>query len=185
MSRLWKKKDRIFVFDHNTLILSNRMEDLLFKLQSSISSHIDIANIVDVYIGKIKEIINYLDSYKIDYYSDEFTLDSIITESLKRDIEAAEKEIIKAINKTKNQIYKNFVKTPFSGLIVRSNIYNYNKLINNIKSYNFKDNIDKIIRYKYDNMNRFYLKETIKKDKKFLDIIGRKDLIKYIDSCTK
>lgn len=185
MSRLWKRKDRIFVFDHNTLILSNRIEDLILKLQSSIGVHIEIINIVDVYIAKIKEIINYLDTYKVDYYSEDFTLDSIITETLKKDIETAEKELIKAINKTKHHIYINFTKTPFAILIIKANIYNYNKLINNIRNYSLKDNIDNIIKYKYDNMNKFYLKETIKKDKKFLNNIGRKDLIKYIDSCTK
>ena len=69
MSRLWHKKDRIFVFDQNTLILNNKIEELLYKLKISCKLNEDLPNIVDCYIEKQKEIINYLDKYNIDYYS--------------------------------------------------------------------------------------------------------------------
>ena len=60
MSRLWHKKDRIFVFDQNTLILNNKIEELLYKLKISCKLNEDLPNIVDCYIEKQKEIINYL-----------------------------------------------------------------------------------------------------------------------------
>lgn len=183
MSRIWKKRDRIYVFDQNTLVLSNRIEDLIFKLQSSIGVHIEIKNIVDAYINKIKEIIDYLDKNNIDYYSDDFTLDSIILKRLEAEVDYAEKELIKAINKTKQPIYKTFAKTNFSKLIIKTNMNNYNKFVKNIEEYNFSIDLDNIIKYKYINMNQFYLKEIVNKDKSFLNHIGRKDLAKYIDNC--
>lgn len=182
MSRIWKKRDRIFVFDQNTLVLSNQIEDLIFKLQSSIGVHIEITNIVDAYINKIKEIIDYLDKYSLDYYSEDFTFDNIILKRLEVDINNAEKELIKAINKIKSPVYKNFAKTGFSRFIIKNSLNNYNKFIGNINVYNFSEDLDNLVKYKYSNMNQFYLKETVTKDKKFLNHIGRKDLVKYIDN---
>ncbi len=185
MSRAWKKKDRIFVFDQNTLVLNNKIEDLLYKLKMSIKSNYYLPNVVDIYIQKQKEIIFFLEKYNIDYYSDEFTLNKIILNKLELEIDACEKELIKAINKTKHPIYKNFVKTNFYKYIISNNINNYYRFLNNIKDYDFLKDLDNIIKYKYSNASNYYLNDTIKKDIKLLNKLGRKDLVKYINSISK
>lgn len=185
MSRLWQKKDRIFVFDQNTLILNNKIEELLYKLQMSSKLSEDLPNVVDFYIQKQKEIISYLDKYNIDYYSSDFTLNRIILNKLEIEIDACERELIKAINKTRHPIYKNFVKTNFSKYIIGNNISNYYRFLNNIKSYDFSKDLDNIIKFKYSNKTNYYLNDTIKKDKKILIKLGRKDLVKYINNIVK
>lgn len=185
MSRLWHKKDRIFVFDQNTLILNNKIEELLYKLKMSCKLKEDLPNIVECYIEKQKEIINYLDKYNIDYYSEDFTLNRIILNKLEIEIDACERELIKAINKTKQPIYKSFAKTNFNKYIIGNNINNYHRFLNNIKNYEFSKDLDNIIKYKYSNKNNYYLNNTIKKDKKILAKLGRKDLIKYINDVVK
>lgn len=185
MSRLWGKKDRIFVFDQNTLILSNKIEELLYKLKINSKISNDLPNVVDYYIQKQKEIISYLDKYNIDYYSDDFTLNRIILNKLEIEIDACEKELIKAINKTKHPIYKNFVKTNFNKYIVANNINNYYRFLNNIKTYDFANDLENIIKYKYSSKYNYYLNDTIKKDKKLLSKLGRKDLLNYINGVSK
>lgn len=185
MSRIWKKKDRIFVFDQNTLILNNKIEELLYKLKMSCKLSEELPNIVDYYIEKQKEIISYLDKYNIDYYSEDFTLNRIILNKLEIEIDACERELIKAINKTKHSIYKTFAKTNFNKYIIGNNINNYYRFLNNIKQYDFAKDLDNIIKYKYSNKTNYYLSDTIKKDKKVLDKLGRKDLVKYINDIVK
>lgn len=185
MSQIWKKKDRIFVFDQNTLILNNKIEELLLKLKKSCKLSDDLPNIVDIYIEKQKEIISYLDKFNIDYYSEDFTLNKIILNKLELEIDACERELIKAINKTKHPIYKTFAKTNFNKYIIGNNINNYYRFIKNIKSYDFSKDLDNIIKYKYSTNTNYYLSTTIKKDKKVLDKLGRKDLIKYINDIVK
>ena len=109
----------------------------------------------------------------------------IILNKLEIEIDACERELIKAINKTKHPLYKNFVKTNFSKYIIGNNINNYHRFLNNIKNYEFSKDLDNIIKYKYSNKNNYYLNNTIKKDKKILAKLGRKDLIKYINDVVK
>ena len=93
-------------------------------------------------------------------------MNKIILNKLELEIDACERELIKAINKTKHPIYKTFAKTNFNKYIIGNNINNYYRFIKNIKSYDFSKDLDNIIKYKYSTNTNYYLSTTIKKDKK-------------------
>jgi hypothetical protein len=166
-------------------VLNNRIEDLINRLKSILNTNIELTNVVDVYIEKQKEIISYLKTYGIDYYSEEFTLGKIILNKLEIEIDNCEQELIKAINKCKKKTYIPFINTNILIHVISKNIKNYNNFLYNIKKYNFHHDIDNIIKYKYSNNNNYYLKETANKDKKILNKLGRKDLVNYINNISK
>jgi len=129
MSRKWKNKDNIYVYKENKKIKNEVIEELINKINISTEESINIPNIVSIYDEKINEIkesgINVF-SIKNNYLVQlEYVMNKLIKD--------AELELIKIYNKINDEKYKLFKDTKFVYLIIKDDLYKYNKLIGAVK----------------------------------------------------
>jgi len=129
MSRKWKNKDNIYVYKENKKIKNEVIEELINKINISTEESINIPNIVSIYDEKINEIkesgINVF-SIKNNYLVQlEYVMNKLIKD--------AELELIKIYNKINDEKYKLFKDTKFVYLIIKDDLYKYNKLIDAVK----------------------------------------------------
>lgn len=185
MSRKWKLSDELYVYNENMTMLSNTVEYLIIKIKSVLGYDYIINNIVTIMDKKIKEINENLKQNNMNFYSEKFTLKTSILNIFEDKINLSINELIKIINKLNNPIYKDILSSKLILLIIANNIKNYNKFINEINSFNIKNNIENILYYKYKEKNKLYDKFTIKEmlDKDTL-LLNKVDINidNYIDS---